>query len=163
MYKRLQNQIQYCLPVISVDPPKAFIASGGVTKYSIKVTFKDKHDHYYRADYESNDQHQTIFAPGNMVTFRVSRYDDPKPPIIVVIEQLQDQEKKLILSEASPVQGMSYSYALNQSALLLAAEKQGTLNMLCEEDVERMLKFADMIDDWIIMKQEQRITDEVGL
>lgn len=164
MYELLRPEIQYNLGVTVVEFPKEFPGPNGSKLYSHKIVFKDKFGKDYKGDYVSMSNSQRDFVVGEFATFRVTKVEPGKTPLIEPIHNSgQEVEKKLILSAAPPIQGMSFAYALNVASNILVAEKQGISDIVSEADIDRLLVFADRIDEWLISKQEQRITDEVSL
>lgn len=162
--RALKREIQYRLVVTKVEPVKSIPASGGAVRYSHKVSFKDVHGYYYKADYVTDFPEQNEFIPGSSSTFRVIKFNDKMlPEISFIFNSIQEVEKTLILSESVPMQGTTYSHALTHAANILAAERQGTMDKVDDADVQRMLTWADEIDAWIIKKQTERITDDVAL
>lgn len=162
-FARLNMAIQYNMIVVDVKPPSAFTRMGSTKQwFTHRLVFRDKFGKEYNAQYITEESMQTYFTVGESTIFRVVAMDEKGcDQVAPVFDSKQTDEKILIPANAMSPAGTTYAMSLHHATQILMGERQGTFNPTSEDDIERMLKFADRINSWMFEKQSEIISDEV--
>lgn len=154
MAKRLNSNIIYSLPVKAVEPGNQF-TKHNLPHFVHKVFFQDKNGEIYLGEYITHEPNQLVFLPGVRQPFKVSEVQDKGDVIVPLMDYDQTEEKKVNPSCLRQVNGESYSAAVMIAKDILVSSKP--MQDISAEDIAGMLKHADLIDEWIISKQQLRI------
>lgn len=154
MARRLNPQLIYCLPVKGVEPGNQF-TKHNLPHYVHIVFFQDGNGEVYRGEYITNEPQQSVFAPGIRQPFKVSEVQDKGDVIVPLIGHNQAEEKTMLPGYIKPIHGESYSAAVTIAKDLLVTGK--AMQEITDADVTNMLRHADMINDYLVKKQTERI------
>lgn len=162
-FRRLNPAIQYNLLVIKADYKSSF-KQNGTDVYVYKLLFRDNYGYTYKAEYISEINNQQFFIPGKRATFRVIQQHSTKDDAVWPSPEVQDIEKKLVLSLYYKVDPQDVSLrSLQLAAEIFAAERGSTMHPIQEEDIDRMLVISDKIEDYLLAKMSIRAGDGTGM